>query len=251
MGQHCRRFAILGILLFSFLSSPSLRAESQGNDYKGITDPFGDPSNYEFSEDEREDKEFFHLGRYLMLGVDSGLGIFTGGLGKITTPGFLVGAKLLYFFDKSIAFEAAIHYARHTKTLIPTGQTQESVIDTSLIPITGAFRYYFDIKNAPKAIAVANPYLVLGGGVYMRMENVLAQSSTLQLSNGASTSSFGGFFGGGAEFNIYRKHIYLGIDVRYHLVFFPDEAETYNGQVPEGTNAGDYFTTLVTLTYSF
>jgi len=247
MGQHCRALAFLGILLFSFFSAPSLRAESQGNDYKGITDPFGDPSNYEFSEDEREDKEFFHLGRYLMLGVDTGLGIFTGGLGKNTSPGFMVGAKLLYFFDKAIAFETAIHYARQTKTLTPTGQTQAYVIDTTLIPITGAFRYYFDIKNAPKAIAVANPYLVLGGGVYMRNESDLTGGGA------ASTSSFGGFLGGGAEFNIYRKHMYLGIDVRYHLVFFPDEGESsFDGKpIEPDSNAGDYFTTLVTFTYNF
>jgi Outer membrane protein beta-barrel domain len=238
-------------VVLSFLSlvlvgvSHSLYAESQGNDYKGITDPFGDPSNYEFSEDEKEDKEFFHLGRYLMLGFDTGLGVFTGGLGKITTPGFMVGGKLVYFFDKSIAFEAALHYARQTKTL--TLGTQDNIIDTTLIPITAAFRYYFDTKNAPKAIAVANPYLVGGAGIYIRNEAIVAGQSVPP----ASTNSFGAMFGAGSEFNIYLKHLYLGIDIRYHLVFFPDADATYNGQVAPGTNAGNYLTTLITLTYNF
>ncbi|MFM8313066.1 MAG: hypothetical protein ACKOA8_02165, partial [Deltaproteobacteria bacterium] len=65
------------------------------------------------------------------------------------------------------------------------------------------------------------------------------------------TNSFGGYFGGGAEFNIYRKHIYLGVDIRYHLVFFPDEDDTYDDQVEPGTNSGDYFSTLLTLTFNF
>ena len=245
MGYLKHLVFCLGTLVFCLSFSPSLRAESQGNDYKGITDPFGDPSNYEFADDEKEDKEFFHLGRYLMLGADVGVGIYTGGLGTVTTPGLLVGAKLLYFFDKSIAFETAIHYTRQTKTLLL--KNQSNIIDTTLIPITGAFRYYFDIKNAPKAIAVANPYLVVGGGVYMRQEVVVAGADA----EPASTSSFGGFIGGGSEFNIYRKRIYLGVDLRYHLVFFPDEEETYNGQLAPGTNAGDYFTGLLTITYNF
>ena len=50
----------------------------------GVSDPFGDPTNYEFQEDEKEDKEFFHLGRYVMFGVDLGAGIYTGGLGATT-----------------------------------------------------------------------------------------------------------------------------------------------------------------------
>ncbi len=238
--------SLITALFLIFLASPIIvKAESQGNDYKGITDPFGDPSNYEFSEDEKEDKEFFHLGRYLMLGVDLGLGLYTGGLGKITTPGFLVGGKLLYFFDKSIAFEGAIHYTRQTKTL--TIGTVDNIIDTTLVPITAGFRYYFETKNAPKAIAVANPYLAAGGGVYMRSETVLAGTDAAP----ASTNSFGGYLGGGAEFNIYRKHIYLGVDIRYHLVFFPDEDDTYDDQVEPGTNSGDYFSTLLTLTFNF
>ena len=72
------RFTVMTALLFSgFLSvvSPtSAFAESQGSDYKGISDPFGDPTAYEFAEDEKADKEFIHLGRCLMLGNDFGLG---------------------------------------------------------------------------------------------------------------------------------------------------------------------------------
>jgi len=250
-GVNC--YILLGLFFLSF-NSAFVRAESQGNDYKGITDPFGDPSNYEFTDDEREDKEFFHLGRYLMLGVDFGVGLYTGGLGKISSPGFLVGGKLIYFFDKSIAFEGAIHYTRQTKKLPILGEDPQE-IDTTLIPITGAFRYYFDVKSAPKAIAVENPYLGGGGGVYMRSENNLTGGDS------AATNSFGALIGGGAEFNIYRKHIYLGIDLRYHFIFFPDEdLTTYSTQnnpdpatpnLNPGDNSGDYFSSLITLTFNF
>jgi len=243
--------SVLGVLL-NILTPTFALAESQGNDYKGITDPFGDPSNYEFSEDEKEDKEFFHLGRFFMLGVDIGLGIYTGNLGKISSPGFLTGAKLIYFFDKSIAFEGAIHYARQTKNL-PLTNGKTNTIDTTLIPITAAFRYYFDVKSAPRAIAVANPYLVAGGGVYMRSENNLTPENAPSADPSAATNNFGALIGGGAEFNIYRKHIYLGVDLRYHFVFFQDEDYSNFGDsaIEPGTNGGDYFTSVITLTFSF
>lgn len=244
-------FIKLAIFLALLCSAFSAYAESQGSDYKGVTDPFGDPANYEFAEDEREDKEFFHLGRYIMFGVDLGAGIFTGGLGKTNTPGFMIGGRIVYFFDKSFAMEASIHYSNHTDSL--TGLTGgEARIDTNLIPILFAFRYYFDTKNAPKAIAIANPYLVLGGGLYMRSQNVIAQTTDFTFDQtSTSTNSFGGCAGAGAEFNVYRKHIYLGADFRYHMVFFPDEDQTYRGKVAEGDRGGDFFSALMTITYNF
>src|SRR5207248_383221 len=86
---------------------------------------------------------------------------------------------------------------------------------TNLIPITGGFRYYFDTKDAPRAIAIANPYLAAGAGVYMRSQSVTQQFG-LKASGDSSTASFGIYPGAGVEFNIYRKHIYLGMDLRYH-----------------------------------
>jgi hypothetical protein len=240
-------------VLSVLLQSSVLFAESQGNDYKGVTDPFGDPANYEFAEDEKEDKEFFHLGRYIMIGIDVGAGIFTGGLGRSNTPGFMVGGRLLYFFDKAFAMEASIHYGNHTDTLSGSDGSIAK-IDTNMIPILFGFRYYFDTKNAPKAIAIANPYLVAGGGLYMRSQNVIADNNFgFQASGNTSstTNAFGGFLGGGAEFNVYRKHIYLGADFRYHFVFFPDEDATYSRKLAEGDRSGDYFTSFLTITYNF
>lgn len=242
------RIVILLLVLSSF---QFLRAESQGSEYKGITDPFQDPQAYEFAEDEKDDKEFFHLGRFLMLGVDLGLGTYTGGLGRSNSPGFMVGGRLVYFFDKSIAFEAAVHYVK-TDDVVQPSTTQLLKIDTTLMPITAAIRYYFDTKNAPKAIAVANPYLVGGGGMYIRNQNVLQQQGLpVTLEEDASSSNFGFLLGAGFEFAIYKKHIYLGGDFRYHFVFFSDEANDFGGVLEPGERAGDIFTSLLTLTYSF
>src|SRR4051794_21759426 len=162
-----KRSLTIALALGLALSSLQAFGESQGSDYKGVTDPFGDPANYEFAEDEKEDKEFFHLGRYLMFGVDLGVGLFTGGLGRTNDPGFSVGAKLIYFFVRHLAMEAAGHYSKHLDS-VPITQAQSLDIDTGLIPINLGFRYYFDTKNAPRAIAMANPYLALGGGIYIR-----------------------------------------------------------------------------------
>src|SRR5262249_28228813 len=154
------------------------------------------------------------------LGVDLGVAAFTGGLGRTTNPGFYAGVKLLYFFDRSICMEISGHYANHQDTIQPDGNHLLN-IDTNMVPTNMGFRYYFDTKNAPKAISMANPFLAVAGGVYMRTQNVTANKGFSQVSDG-TTYSFGGNAGGGLEFNIYRRHIYLGIDARFHLIFFPD-----------------------------
>lgn len=242
------RKLLVVVCALAFVIIGSAYAESQDTDYKGITDPFGDPGNYEFAEDEKEDKEFFHLGRYLMLGADLGVGIFTGELGKSTPPAFFAGLKLLYFFDKAIALEAAGHFANHLQTVQPdTAHLLE--LETIMVPLTLGFRYYFDVRNAPKAIAIANPYLALGAGGYMRIQNVMGTPTNASTNVGnTNTTSFGGYGGGGVEFSIYRRHLYLGIDLRYHFVFFLDEADAY---FTEGDRAGDYVTSVLTLTYNF
>jgi hypothetical protein len=235
------RFTVMTALFFSgFLSvvSPtSAFAESQGSDYKGISDPFGDPTAYEFAEDEKADKEFFHLGRFLMLGIDFGLGSYTGGLGETNDPAFYTGAHLIYFFDKSLAFEGRGGYVKHQN--ISEATAQENV----LIPINFGFRFYPDVKNAPKPIALANPYLALGGGLYIR------QTSTNSALGDTSTNNMGGYFGGGLQFQIYRRHIYLGTDFRYHLVYF--DSESSGSSTTPDQNSGNYFTTVFSLTYNF
>ncbi|MFM8268849.1 MAG: hypothetical protein ACKN9V_01560, partial [Pseudomonadota bacterium] len=222
------RMARCFTLVMAVVISNFVFAESQGSDYKGIADPFGDPTAYEFSEDEKLDKEFFHLGRFLMLGVDFGLGSYTGGLGETNEAAFYSGAHLIYFFDKSLAFEGRAGYVRHQNI---SGQTAG---ENTLIPINFGFRFYPDIKNAPKPIAVANPYLALGGGLYIR------QTSTTSGLADTSTNNMGGYFGGGLQFLIYRRHIYLGTDIRYHLVYF--DGESAGPPNNPNQNSGNYFT---------
>lgn len=224
--------------LVVFIFSKLLFAESQGSDYKGISDPFGDPTAYEFSEDEKLDKEFFHLGRFLMLGIDFGLGSYTGGLGESNEAAFYTGAHLIYFFDKSLAFEGRGGYLRH-QNISGGANAQEN----TLIPINFGFRFYPDIKNAPKPIALANPYLALGGGLYIR------ETSTNSGLEDTSTNNMGGYFGGGLQFLIYRRYIYLGTDIRYHLVYFDSEG-TGTGSNADA-NSGNYFTTVFSFTYNF
>lgn len=237
------------LLILFFLSLPTF-GESQTDEYKGITDPFGDPSNYEFSEDEKEDKAFFHLGRFIMFGFDIGVGIFTGGLGRSNNPGAYYGGRLLYFFDKSIAFEAAVHFVSHLDKVQPnTSQFVE--IDTTLLPLTGGFRYYFDTQSAPKAIAIANPYLAFGGGGYFRSQAITRVQGINFTSPDAYNVHFGFYGAAGVEFPIYRRHVYLGVDLRYHAIFFDDEDDRLGTLLDEGDRAGDYFTTVLTLTYNF
>lgn len=246
-SSYTARFLLVSLTFLAFLL-PSLPcyAESQENRYEGITDPFGEPADYEFLEDEKADKEFFHLGRFLMLGIDMGAGIYTGGLGKTTSPGFYFGGRLVYFFDAQLAMEVAVHFSKQTDLIQPdTNNLLE--LESQLIPLTVGARYYFDTKSAPRAIAAANPYLALGGGAYLKNETV---TRAVGLSaNDTNTNQFGLYAGAGVEFPFYRKHMYLGLDIRYHLVFFV-EGEPLAG-TEEGSRSGDYFTPVLTFTYNF
>ncbi|MBI1860835.1 MAG: hypothetical protein HYR96_07955 [Deltaproteobacteria bacterium] len=249
-----RKHLLIFSLLAAVWAASSAFAESQENEYKGITDPFGDPANYEFAEDEKEDKEYFHLGRFLMFGFDFGAGIFTGNLGKSAGSGFMSGVKLIYFFDSHIGFEAAAHYAFHTDVLRPTS-TDFATLDVQVVPLTGAFRYYFDTKDSPRALAIANPYLVFGAGAYLRSEKVTGGNLPFTVANGFS-GNFGICAGAGMEFNIYRRHVYLGIDARYHVIWFDDQATGITKEggtvvVPAADRAGNYVTALLSLSYNF
>jgi len=241
------KFFGLTLSISLFLSS-QLRGEGKPGDFRPVKNPFGDPSTYEFAEDEKADKEFFHLGRFFMIGFDVGAGVYTGGLGRSVNPGAYFGARIIYFFDRSIAFEAAVHYSKQLDVV--TSPTLNANIDTTLVPLTLGFRYYFNTKESPKAIAMANPYLAFGGGAYLREQQVLFSQPTFNVSN-ANNSQFGAYGGVGVEFAVYRKHLYLGLDLRYHLIFFFDEEDTLGNAVAPGDRSGDYFTPAITLTYSF
>ena len=237
--------AVIGMLVFSL----SAGAESQpSSEYPGVQDPFADPSQYEFTEEEKEDKEFFHLGRFLMLGIDVGAGIFTGGLGASNAAGVLVGFHLVYFFDKAIAFEGRFNYSNHLDSINDAGGNNVLQLDVNLMNAVAGFRYYFDTKSAPRAIAVANPYLAFGAGVYMHSPVAIFGTAPAEV---ADTTAFGGYAGVGAEFLIYRKHVYLGLDLRYHMIFFPFENGNLNGLVPVGDRGGDFFSSVLSLTYNF
>jgi hypothetical protein len=239
------RFLLVGGLLLG----AAAHAESKTSEYPGVSVPFADPAQYEFAEEEKEDKEFFHLGRFMMIGLDLGAGIFTGGLGTSAAPGFLVGGRLIYFFDRAVAFEGGVTYSNHLDQ--PRSSTAGLDIDTNMIGILAGFRYHFDTKAAPRAIAIANPYLSAGGGVFMRDQHVLQASGITTAPTLLPSTNFTVYGGGGVQFLVYRGHVYLGVDIRYNLVFFQDETTTLSGLVPQGDRAGDYLTTALTVTYSF
>lgn len=224
-------------------------AESQVNDYPGVKDPFGDPSSYEFAEDEQSDKEFFHLGRFLMFGLDLGAGIFTGGLGKTANPGVYAGVNLVYFLDRALASEISAHYAYHLDD-VRSDAGVGVIYNTDFIPINFGARYYIDTRSAPKAIAIANPYLAGGLGLYLRTLTPTSASAGYTPPSGGSTS-FGLYIGAGIQFPIYQNHIYLGADFRYHFIFFSDASSTLNGLVPTGSRAGGYLTSLASISWNF
>ncbi len=235
------------VLLLQFLGLGfNASAESQ-KDYKGITDPFGDPNNYEFSADEQEDKEFFHLGRFIMLGFDAGVGIFTGGLGATTDPALAIGGRFLYFMDRSLAIEAAFHYS-NALNAYSANTTTFLYIQTEMLPLTLGMRYYFPVSDAPRALALANPYIAIGLGDYLRTETVLQRQAATYTPPSGTTSNFGFYLATGIEFPVYMRHVYMGLDLRYAFTFFVDRNSM---AFTPGDRNGNYFIPSLTLTYNF
>ena len=232
----------------SLLIAPrSSYAESEEEDYSGVTDPFGDPSNYEFKQDEKEDKQYFHLGRFLMLGLDLGYGIVTQGLGSSTSPSFYFGGRVVYFFDLNIAMELGVHYSSLLTSYRPVQGTFLD-INMELVPITLGIRYYIPVQGAPKPIAIANPYVCAGLGDYLRTQTTLDQQNSPFTVPNSTTSNFGFFVGGGLEFPIYGNHLFVGADFRYHFIYFTDRNNYF---FTPGDRNGGYFTPAVIANYSF
>lgn len=243
------RFLCLIAILIALCAPRSGRAESQG-----VSDPFGDPDEVEAEQPapERHDKKtrVFHLTRSVMLGADVGAGVFTGGLGQTNATGAYFGARLVYFFDDHLALEFAVHYAHDVDTISPPNTTNYTQIDTQVIPITVGLRYsIFDGKASKRAIVRCNPYLIGGPGVYLRQQSQI-QHSGIDFTPGSPTS-FGVFAGGGVEFAVYDRSLFLGVDLRYHLVFWSDADDTMGNLLKAGARSGGYFTPVATLTYSF
>jgi opacity protein-like surface antigen len=232
---------IFCLLLYGILIPGSGFAQS----YDDFTQFSSEPTSLD-----RETRDIF--GRFFQTELSIGTGLFTGGLGSANAPGIHLGIRFILFFDQIWAMELGGAFARHSSAYTPTN-TGESNIDyafsTRLVDTSIGFRYGFDQEALPRGFTTLNPYLAANGELFFRSEkaNDFATATTGGFTGGAekcalnetnNSSAFGIALGGGVQFDVYKENLFVGIDIRYHYLFWPDSAV----RVGDLSRGGSYFT---------
>ena len=222
----------------------TLIAQADGND---AYDPFADYSEFEESQDEEEDLNFFRNGRLLTVGFAAGYRGWTDILGKIYTGNGAFGLNISYFFDLRFAMQFGYMASAHTITLTggnftPT-QGNVNISDLSL-----NLKYYMNTANVTRGLAALNPFILLGFSQIYRTITVSGYSDY------AKDSAMGANLGLGLEIPIMRNKMYFGVEALYQYVAFADEGKEYVdvNNVPTGIHPrGDSYIALGMLGINF
>ena len=185
---------------------------------------------------EKEDETFFYFGRFLMLGAETGLRTFTGSLGSIYDPGFLVGGHLTNFLTLGFSLELLSEFSWHNFVVDNTSGSIQ------LLNIDLLAKYYITSTTFTRALVYANPYIFAGVGQYLRFYN------SAQFPSSGKDASFGFPLGAGFEFPVVEKAFYVGLKFIFHWILFKDEDQRSTG----GTSLdGDTISFVATFTYNF
>ena len=222
----------------------TLISQADGDD---AYDPFADYSEFEESQDEEEDLNFFRNGRLLTVGFAAGYRGWTDILGKIYTGNGAFGLNISYFFDLRFAMQFGYMASAHTITLTggnftPT-QGNVNISDLSL-----NLKYYMNTANVTRGLAAMNPFVLLGFSQIYRTITVSGYSDY------AKDSAMGANFGLGLEIPIMRNKMYFGIEALYQYIAFADEGKEYVdvNNVPTGIHPrGDSYLALGMLGINF
>lgn len=207
-----------------------------------LANPFSDFVPFEDEYDVEDDERFMYFGRFFAVSLGTGLHTFAGNIGKLYNTAIpVLDFKLIYFFDFRLAGQVGISSASHAFTALP----DIGPVQVSLMRINADLKYYFDTKNTGALITAMNPYIVAGVSQTFRSQNFLAQV-TNQKDNAFAAD--GGF---GMEFALKPRKTSIGIEARYHEIFFNDRnADTFiNSGIPDLT--GPMFSLITSLVFFF
>lgn len=244
------------LLFFNGLFAENAKAQS----FDDYSDFAADPILMD-----EESKRVF--GRFFQNNFLVGTGVFTGDLGTANSAGFMIGMRFVFFFDRIWAIEMGAGYGKH-KTLYDQNNTNNAGVNlsmnTHLLPFSLGFRFGFDQEALPQGIAAMNPYLAAGGELMYRSERVNGTPQTDGLSAEAqkfvdndiiNSTAMGLVFGGGFEFDVYKNQVLLGLDLRYHWIFWNDSgirmAESSAAGVDDLERNGAYLSILGSFTYNY
>jgi hypothetical protein len=179
-------------------------------------DPFADYSEFEATEEEEADINFFRNGRFFTVGFIGGYQMFTETLGDLYDPAFDFGLYLSYFFDLRFAMQLQFTTGDHSLGFTAPDGTKITG-NVSITTLGILLKYYINTQNVTKGIADLNPFLF--GGF-----NQVTRTATVDGEDAFSKEGPLGFeFGTGIELPMMRDQMYLGFQGSYTLVTFKDE----------------------------
>ena len=203
---------------------------------------FGGYDDYgTFSADPMElDTEASNLfGRFFQTNFYLGTQILTGELGTAYSAGLLAGLKFIFYFDRIWAAELGVGFGQSSGyyNTLNTGQNIDLRLVMTMLPVHFGIRYGFDQGRLTRGMATLNPFVSVNGALMYRTEKVAGNptidglDSTLQALYGpggiVGNTGFAINFGGGVEFNVYQKRLFLGVDLRYHIIFWSNANEFF------------------------
>ncbi len=228
----CRRCLFVSIFLLGLFKN-ECQAQYRADGYDDYGNFTTDPVELD-----AEVAELF--GRYFQSSLQIGTALLTGDLGKAYSAGFFAGVKFVFYFDRIWAAELGGGFARMAG-LYNTLNTGTSGVDLSLsqtlVPVHLGLRYGFDLDRLPKGFTTLNPYVSANSVLYFRREAVVGTPDLSGLDvalqgeyapgNIKASTAFGLNVGGGIEFDVYKRKVMLGLDLRYNIVFWPDSAQFF------------------------
>lgn len=243
----------VALFLVAFSLCPTALAQFSEEDVSAddTYDPFADFSEFEASADEEEDIHFFKNGRFFNMAFLLGGRIWTGELSQITDASPVYGIYLTYFFDLRTALQVSFVHGEHSMNVAPDtgpdGPYEGFTGNVALTTISADIKYYFNTSNITRGFADLNPYVIGGFSMNQRTISVAGEDVL------AKSSPTGFQAGGGLEIPIARNKMYVGFQLMYHYVNFPDENELI---LQEGTRTnvyprGDYVHGLFVLGVNF
>lgn len=198
-----------------------------------------------------EDERFFRFGRFFSLNLSIGLTSFTGNRGQAfqnDPPSF--GVSIYYFSDFRTSYGIGLAYSRQFFILdspvegfqnrtSDNQSTGPGLVETDHLRFFFGGRYHIDVSDLGTALTYANPYLI-GRLEYWYVVTEFIDLQTSGQDPGDDSGGGLGFgLGFGLEFPMKLKESYIGVELLYHTVNFPDENETKFRRVEDSSDGFD------------
>ena len=216
-----------------------------GSNKMDVYDPFVDYSEFENTEEEQKVIDFFQTGRFLTLGLFSGVKIFTQNMARLYRLGPLGGGYVNYFFGIDFSTQFIVIVNQNRVTLSSGGQTLTGA--SNFLSLGVDIKYYFSKIRRVKSLSWFQPFL--GVGASWSDMTLLGQSGQ---QGHYQDRGFGIHALAGVELLISRS-IFIALRYSFHYVTLTKEHVpiTFGDTVTNVTPSGDWMLIIATLGINF